>query len=176
VCAASERNLRNEVSGGRFRQDLYLRIGKPEVRLAPLRERLEELPWHAQQVLDELSKTGLEVAASSSFIEACILRIWPGNVRELRAEVRRAASAVAAEGSHLLVAEDLGATAGNPIAKAPEKPALRFPEDDVARALELEAGNVLGAARRLGVHRNKIRRWLERHHVDAVAFKRRTSL
>jgi transcriptional regulator with PAS, ATPase and Fis domain len=176
VCAATWRNLRDEVAGGRFRQDLYFRIGKPEVRLAPLRERLEELPWHVQQVLNERAETGPSVAASASFIEACMLRAWPGNVRELCAEVRRAAAAVAAEGSRLLAAEDLGATAGNPIAAAPEKPAARFPEDDVAKALALEAGNVLGAARRLGVHRNKVRRWLERHHVDAEAFKRRTSV
>jgi transcriptional regulator of acetoin/glycerol metabolism len=175
LCAATCRDLREEVAGGRFRRDLYFRVGKPEVRLAPLRERLEELPWHVQQVLDELGRAEPQIAASASFIEACMLRMWPGNVRELRSEVRRAAAAVTAEGSRLLAAEDLGATAGNPIARQ-EKPVVRFPEDDVAKALELEAGNVLGAARRLGVHRNKVRRWLERHHVDAEAFKRRTSL
>jgi hypothetical protein len=97
-------------------------------------------------------------------------------VRELCAEVQRIASGLGAERSAVLAAEDLGPTAGHPINVAVEKPAVRFPEDDVAKALALEAGNVLGAARRLGVHRNKVRRWLERYHVDAGAFKRRTSV
>jgi DNA-binding NtrC family response regulator len=175
VCAATWRNLRSEVAAGRFRQDLYFRMGKPEVRLPPLRDRIEEIPWHIQQVLDGCEPSTTP-AASAAFVEACLLRVWPGNVRELRAEVRRAATAASAEGSKLLAAEDLSATAGNPIAQAPEKTPARFPEDDVAKALALEAGNVLGAARRLGVHRNKVRRWLERHHVGAEAFKRRTSV
>jgi DNA-binding NtrC family response regulator len=151
-------------------------MGKPEVRLPPLRERLDELPWHVQQVLDACDPSATAPAASSSFIEACLMRVWPGNVRELRAEVRRAATTAATEGSKLLAAEDLSPSAGNPITNVPEKTEARFPEDDVAKALSLEAGNVLGAARRLGVHRNKVRRWLERHHVGADTFKRRTSV
>ena len=112
--------------------------------------------------------------ASGSFIEACLLRPWPGKVRELRAEVERAAGALAADGPVALTAEDLSPAAGRPVPAL--KAVARFPEDDVAKALTAEAGNVLGAARRLGVHRNKVRRWLERHHVDAGAFKRRSSL
>jgi transcriptional regulator with PAS, ATPase and Fis domain len=42
ICAAT-RDLRGEVAKGRFREDLYFRIGRPEVRLPPLRERLEEM-------------------------------------------------------------------------------------------------------------------------------------
>ena len=175
VCAATAKDLREEVGAGRFREDLYFRIGKPEVRLPPLRERLEEVPWHIQQVLEEFAKRGEPLAASASFVDACMRRPWPGNARELRAEVRRAAGAAVAEGSRHLASDDLSPVAGNPIVPAKLKEPARFPEDDVARALALESGNVLGAARRLGVHRNKVRRWLERHHVDAEAFKRRTS-
>src|SRR5262249_58689626 len=45
VVAATLRDLRDEVAERRFRADLYHRIGRPEVHLAPLRERLEEVPW-----------------------------------------------------------------------------------------------------------------------------------
>jgi len=176
VCAATSAPLREEVGAGRFREDLYFRIGKLVLVLPPLRKRLEEVPWHIQEVLDEFGKRGELLAASASFVDACMRRAWPGNVRELRAEVRRAAGAAVAEGSRYLASDDLSPVAGNPIVPPPKvKEPARFPEDDVARALALESGNVLGAARRLGVHRNKVRRWLERHHVDAEAFKRRTS-
>jgi transcriptional regulator with AAA-type ATPase domain len=176
VCAASARDLREEVGAGRFREDLYFRIGKPELRLPPLCERLEEVPWHIQHVLEEFATQGESIVASASFVDACMRRSWPGNARELRAEVRRAAGAAVADGSRRLASDDLSPVAGNPLAASKLKEPARFPEDDVARALTLESGNVLGAARRLGVHRNKVRRWLERHHVDAEAFKRRTSV
>jgi MoxR-like ATPase len=175
VYAASFRHLRDEVAGGRFRQDLYSKLARPELRLPALRERPEEIPWHVQQVLEGRAPAGEQhLFASGSFIEACLLRPWPGNVRELRTEVERAAAALAVDGPIALTAEDLSPAAGRPVPALKAVP--RFPEDDVAKALTAEAGNVLGAARRLGVHRNKVRRWLERHHVDAGAFKRRSSL
>jgi transcriptional regulator of acetoin/glycerol metabolism len=54
---------------------------------------------------------------------------------------------------------------------APPEAAAPVPTDEIAAALRAEAGNVLGAARRLGVHRNKVRRWLERHGLEADTFK-----
>jgi DNA-binding NtrC family response regulator len=165
------------VAAGHFRQDLLIRIAESELRLPPLRERREEIPWHVQQVLKSNEPAGEQrLFASATFIEACLARSWPGNVRELCAEVQRIAAALGPDRSTVLAAEDLGSTAGHPIHVPAERPVVRFPEDDVAKALALEAGNVLGAARRLGVHRNKVRRWLERYHVDAGAFKRRTSV
>jgi transcriptional regulator with GAF, ATPase, and Fis domain len=170
------------VSAGRFREDLYFRIGQPEIRLPPLRERVEEVPWHIQQVLDACSREGgRDLRAGASFVEACALRHWPGNVRELRSEVRRAAATVVAHGEGQLSAGDLSPTAGTPLGGTPlgGTPAPRstpldaaaVPEDAVAVALAESGGNVASAARQLGVHRNKVRRWLDRHRVDANLFK-----
>lgn len=174
VCAATWRDLRGEVALDRFREDLYFRVGQPEVRLPALRERVEELPWHVADALDG-SGSPWPLEASAAFIEACAQRPWPGNVRELRAEVRRAAAAVCAEAGKALKPEHLSPTAGMPIpraASAPPQPArAQVPTDDIAAALRAEAGNVLGAARRLGIHRNKVRRWLERHGLGADSFK-----
>jgi transcriptional regulator with AAA-type ATPase domain len=179
VCAATWRDLRREVGAGRFREDLYFRVAQTEVRLPPLRERIEEVPWHIQQVLEE---SGLEpqLSATAPFVEECSRRAWPGNVRELRAEVRRAAATAIALGSSLLTADDVSATAGKSIPRFEAPPSSRgFPDDEVAAALAAEGGNVVSAARRLGVHRNKVRRWLERHRVGSARFKstqgRRTS-
>jgi len=195
VCAATLRDLRAEVSAGRFREDLYFRIGQPEIRLPPLRERAEEVPWHIQQVLDACAREGgRDLRAGASFVEACMLRHWPGNVRELRSEVRRAAATVVAHGETQLNADDLSPTAGTPLggsaapssaAPSPAAPSSAapgaaassatgpsaLPEDEVALALAESGGNVASAARQLGVHRNKVRRWLDRHRVEARLFK-----
>jgi transcriptional regulator with AAA-type ATPase domain len=183
-CAATWRDLRAEVGAGRFREDLYFRIGQPEVRLPPLCERVEEIPWHVQQVLDDVNTHGEPcVSATAGFVEACLLRRWPGNVRELRAEVQRAALAAAPD-SNMLVVDCLSATAGRAIDGArgggsPSGPApiqvpegSVFPRDEFAEAMVSEGGNVASAARRLGVHRNRVRRWLERHQLDPRHFKR----
>jgi transcriptional regulator with GAF, ATPase, and Fis domain len=173
VCAATFRDLRAEVGAGRFREDLYFRIAQAQIRLPPLRERIEEIPWHVQQVLDECRRDA-ELGATAGYVEACASRFWPGNVRELRAEVRRAAAAALAKKASLLRSEDLAPTAGQPIPRAePPVAASEFPNDEVAAALTQAEGNVVLAAKNLGVHRNKVRRWLERHQVDAARFKNR---
>jgi transcriptional regulator of acetoin/glycerol metabolism len=171
VCAATWRDLRQEVAAGRFREDLYFRVGQPEIRLPALRERIEEIPWHVQSVL-ETSGIPRPIEVSSAFIEACALRAWPGNVRELRAEVRRCLAVASAQQLNLLTPDVLAPTAGMRIFReeASASPPA-FPTDEVAAALFAEAGNVVGAARRLGIHRNKVRRWLERYSVDPRHFK-----
>jgi len=171
ICAATWRDLRQEVAAGRFREDLYFRIGQPEVRLPPLRERIEEIPCHVQAVIEQAG-VPLTLEVSAAFIEACALRAWPGNVRELRAEVRRCVAAACAEERKVLTPDALGANAGARIVSQSAGPrAPDFPADEVAAALAAEGGNVVGAARRLGIHRNQIRRWLERYGVDARQFK-----
>jgi transcriptional regulator with AAA-type ATPase domain len=171
VCAATWRDLRQEVAAGRFREDLYFRIGQPEIRLPALRERPEEIPWHVQSVV-ESAGVGPPLAVCAGFVEACSLRAWPGNVRELGAEVRRCVAAARAQGVSKLTAGALGATAGMRILRPDEREhAQPYPRDDVATALAAEDGNVAGAARRLGVHRNRVRRWLERYGVDPRSFK-----
>src|SRR5262249_3182678 len=98
VCAATFRDLRAEVGAERFREDLYFRIAKAKIRLPALRDRIEEIPWHIQHVLDECRRDA-ELGATASAVEAFAARFWPGNVRELRAEVRRAAAACLAKGA-----------------------------------------------------------------------------
>ena len=172
VVAATLRDLRGAVAAGRFRDDLYYRIGRPEVRLPPLRERLEEIPW---LVAEAIASRGLP--AHPSLIEACLLRPWPGNIRELIAEAARAAHA-ALEGHRPAVrAEDLDEQAGRAhVASAgaeahePARPkSAGLPDDDaILAALTAEGGNVSRAARRLGVHRNQLRRYLGKHPAAAA--------
>jgi|GEM_PF-557103 len=88
VCVAAHADLRELVASGRFREDLYYRVGRPVVRIPPLRERLDELPYILQS---QIGRIDPKLVASVRLVEACALRPWPGNVRELIGEARRAA-------------------------------------------------------------------------------------
>src|SRR5262249_5516050 len=109
VCAATLKDLRAEVSAGRFREDLYYRIGRPEVRLPSLTERAEEIPW---LTFYEFSRIDPKLTANPLFLETCLLRPWPGNVREFLGEVRQAARAALDAGRHVVESKDLPANAG----------------------------------------------------------------
>jgi transcriptional regulator of acetoin/glycerol metabolism len=172
VCAATHANLRDEVSAGRFRQDLYFRLGRPEVVLPPLRARVDELPWLIQA---ELQRTRPDRTASAGFVEACALRHWPGNVRELLREVRLAAHAPLEPGQSQILAQHLAAEAGTLIAAARSEP-VRSPaapsaptDQQIEATLAEHQGNVTRAARALGLHRNQLRRWLAKRSGEALA-------
>jgi len=174
VCSASHKALRDEVSAGRFREDLYYRIGRPEVRIPPLRERLDELPVF---VARELHAVDTRLTASATLVEACALRVWPGNVRELVREVRRAAHAASSDPDRVVYPHHLSSEAGIPMpvvvrpsdapavgaSEPPQASAASFTDEQIAQALEDHGGNVRGTARALGLHRNQLRRWLDKH-------------
>jgi len=162
VCVASHKNLRDEVARSRFREDLYFRLGRPEVQLPPLRERLDELP---HLIACALAEVDVQLAPSIGLVETCALRAWPGNVRELLHEVRRAAHRALHESATVVEAQHLSSEAGLAIvgsgddARAHGQPPS---DEEIARALDANKGNVRGTARALGMHRNQLRRWLDK--------------
>jgi DNA-binding NtrC family response regulator len=178
VVAATHKSLRAEVVAGRFREDLYFRIGRPELRLPPLRERREEIPFLIDRALRALPG-GATITASAELVEACLLRPWPGNVRELLAEARTAAVAAAAAGRELVAAGDLDEDAGEALdgggaeEAAPDEPAGGpLPEPAaIEAALRAEQGNVARAAARLGLSRSRLRRFIARAGIDLQALR-----
>ena len=92
--AATNRNLADMVEAGTFRQDLYYRLNVIPVRIAPLRERREDVPLLAGYYLSLYAErfnkklTGFEIGAMDAMLEYN----WPGNVRELQNAVQRAVS------------------------------------------------------------------------------------
>ncbi len=174
LCVASHKSLREEVARGHFREDLYFRLGRPEIQLPPLRARLDELPW---LITDGLARVDRQLSASAAFVEACALRAWPGNVRELLHEVRQAAhralhEAAAHDARISVEPRHLAAEAGLVIVDSAGesgsvRPKARMPSDaEIERALDQNGGNVRGTARALGMHRNQLRRWLQRRGGD----------
>jgi len=81
LVAATHRDLLREVAAGRFRQDLLFRLGVAVVEIAPLRERLEELPLLATELLGREGGGLLQLAEDA--IAKLRRHTWPGNVREL---------------------------------------------------------------------------------------------
>ena len=170
VCVASHKSLRDEVARQRFREDLYFRLGRPEVQLPPLRERLDELPW---LIARELMGVDPQLQASVGLVEECALRPWPGNVRELLLEARRAGHAALNERAQRVEPHHLATEAGMLLVSSlPESATARSKagppsDDEILRALDENAGNVRGTARALGIHRNQLRRWLEKRGQSA---------
>jgi transcriptional regulator with PAS, ATPase and Fis domain len=171
LVSATHRNLRLGVADGRFRADLYYRIGQPEVTLPPLRERPEEMP---ALIAAELGKLGGQLTPHAKLIESCVLRPWPGNVRELLSMTRRAADAATAEDSPVVRVENLDATAGMPFAeegagglREPHVPTPEMTREGVEAALAAAGGNIAAAARALGLHRTQLYRVLKRLGIAA---------
>jgi len=92
VIAATNRDLQREVERGRFRADLYYRLGVLPIEVPPLRERREDLPVLAQHVV-ALAARRLNVRAprlTPAALDALAAYDWPGNVRELQHVLERA--------------------------------------------------------------------------------------
>ena len=92
ILAATHRNLDQALLDGSLREDLYYRLAGAEIRLPPLRERVEDIPLLAEHFLRSSrvpQQSGLSFTAAA--IAALCQRGWPGNVRELRNAVEHAA-------------------------------------------------------------------------------------
>jgi len=185
VVAATHRDLRAEVTAGRFREDLFYRLNVFPVRLPALRERPEDVPLLAAHFLE---KHGRAMRREMTGIDPEALRLlashaWPGNVRELENAVERA---VAIAAGPTLLARDLPAElgapsatlpGGAPLASLPYREAVEQAQDRVSReylvALLTEfQGNVTRAAARAGVERESLHRLLKRHGLRSEDFKR----
>ncbi|MBI9109720.1 sigma-54 dependent transcriptional regulator [Maridesulfovibrio ferrireducens] len=92
IIAATNRNLKEEVENGTFREDLFYRLSVLEIRIPPLRERPSDIPALVAHLLEKLGrKNNKKVrSVSPSFLDALSRYGWPGNVRELENVLERA--------------------------------------------------------------------------------------
>jgi DNA-binding NtrC family response regulator len=81
LITATNRNLRDEVKSGRFREDLYYRLRVLEINLPPLKDRERDIPGLAENFL---ASTNRSLRLSDDAIAALLRHDWPGNLRELR--------------------------------------------------------------------------------------------
>jgi DNA-binding NtrC family response regulator len=91
IISATNRHLDDEVKAGRFREDLLYRLNVITLRIPPLRERREDIPILAKNILQRKAKARHPVKLSEDALNALCEYDWPGNVRELENVLERAA-------------------------------------------------------------------------------------
>jgi transcriptional regulator with PAS, ATPase and Fis domain len=94
IIAATNRNLEEAVSAGRFREDLYYRLNVLRLNTVPLRDRIEEVPRLAQFIAKQS-----DIKLSMGALNALTTYEWPGNVRQLRNVIVRALGIIGGAGS-----------------------------------------------------------------------------
>ena len=184
IIAATNRDLKKEVAAGRFREDLFHRLDVLSLRLAPLRERNEDIPVLVNHFLRVFGQENeIPVTAVSDELMPSLMNFeWPGNVRQLRNVIHRAC--VESEtsticcldfgvGSELRIAPQTSVS-GTATAELPggfqNMPLEEIERFVILSRIERCRGNKTEAAAELGVTartlRNKLARWNELKKVS----------
>lgn len=169
IICATHRNLRECVDKGSFRQDLYYRLNVIELRMPPLRERVEDIEPLATSILQRLCGDGVQ-KLSSGALKALELYSFPGNVRELENILERAtalSTGMEIEGEDLhLDAEDMPGEAVGRGSETLDDYLNRLERQAILEALQKTDGNRTAAARMLGVTFRSMRYRLERLGIE----------
>jgi DNA-binding NtrC family response regulator len=167
IISATNADLNQEVSAGRFRQDLLFRLNTVEIQLPPLRERRQDIPLLATYFISRYaqryrkpSKT-FEPAAMQAMLEYA----WPGNVRELDHAVERAVLLSSGEAVRV---SDLSLKAPREGTQRLEELSLEEVESLLIRkAVDRYGGNISQAAEALGLSRSALYRRLQKYGIGS---------
>ncbi|MCP4574388.1 MAG: AAA domain-containing protein [bacterium] len=175
LVAATNADLQEMVAAGRFRADLYYRLKILELRLLPLRDRIQDLQPLLRHFLGEA--TGRPVRLSEYFSASSLDLMehyeWPGNAREVAMVARQAHVQLLSRGN---VRVEVGATPDStlvlsgPRSEVPDQVRLSRGAGDrntILRVLAEAQGNRAEAARLLGVSRSTLYRRLEKLGIGA---------
>ncbi|WP_232415661.1 sigma-54-dependent Fis family transcriptional regulator [Methyloversatilis universalis] len=185
ICATN-RDLRKEVTDGRFRMDLYYRVAVTSVRIPPLRERLGDIPSLSRALMEKLAAqhgvpvpvlTGVELNELSGYS-------WPGNVRELRNVLesmlltgeRPRALMVPEAVRGIRPFESAGVVEQVMSSVAEHRECRRLEEterDAILNAIDDSHGNMALAARSLGIAKSTLYLKLKKFGLDALVERAR---
>jgi DNA-binding NtrC family response regulator len=163
IVSATNSNLGEEVTAGRFRQDLLFRLNTIEIRLPALRERREDIPALATHFLRQHAQRYRKNIATfePAALQALLDHPWPGNIRELDHAVER--GVLMAQGSAVRLAE-LGLRIDRDATSRIEDMSLEDVEGFlIKKAMARFDGNVSQAAKALGLSRSALYRRLQRY-------------
>ena len=177
VVAASNRDLKEEVEAGRFREDLFYRLNVVRLHLPPLRQRQEDIPLLAAHFINKYVRENLrgKTRVTPEALKVLVQYAWPGNVRELENVMERA---VILCSNNVISPQDL------PAELAPAAPEARLDidrfiplatplpealeaieEQMIRRALEKSGQIQVRAAELLGITKSLLQYKLKKYHL-----------
>ncbi|HCS51507.1 sigma-54 dependent transcriptional regulator [uncultured Rubinisphaera sp.] len=175
---ATNRDLQEEVNAGRFRQDLYYRLGVIHMELPPLRERGDDVVLLANLFLKKLQRSDAKITGFSDEVLDCFRKYeWPGNIRELRNVIERAVALSRTETVQLVdlpkpIRQSSGSTTVSILTEISREEALDNADHAyLVSLLEKHGGNISKAARQAGLSRQGMHKLLSRHELDASEFR-----
>jgi DNA-binding NtrC family response regulator len=163
LISATNAPLEDEVTAGRFRQDLLFRLNTVEIRIPPLRDRRADIPLLASEFLRrQTARYRKDIRGfDAKALKAMLAHSWPGNVRELEHAVERA---VLLASSREITTSDLALQ--QPAEVRPDDLSLEEVEIMLIRkALARFDGNVTRAAEALGLSRSAMYRRMQRYSL-----------
>jgi PAS domain S-box-containing protein len=176
IVAATNQELEAAVAVGRFRRDLFHRLGQFQLRVPPLRERPEDIVALAEHFLN-LKAPRKHFAPDA--ISALLAHSWPGNIRELRNLIAKVA--MEAPGSQVDVARIGAVLSGEPAtlrhtASMPVGNLDSMEEQMIIKALERTGGQRTLAAEQLGISRRTLSRKLKEYSITVAPSDNAASL
>jgi DNA-binding NtrC family response regulator len=170
IVSATNKDLKEEISRGAFREDLYYRLNVVNILVPPLRERKEDIPLLIAAFLKEFSQEngkqieGIDPKARSALYN----HAWPGNVRELRNCIE---SAVVMCKGNIITIDDLPPSVGldtdENYIKIDLGATLSEAEREIIRnTLSLNKGNKSKTAEMLGIGRKTLHRKIAEYHIE----------
>lgn len=173
VIAATNKDLLQEISAGRFREDLYYRLNVVTLNMPPLMDRKEDIPLIAQHFLKKFCLTNhKEIKGfTPQAMDRLIKYNWPGNVRELMNAIERgvvlSTSDYIDENSLPIIFNGASspADASNQGDEYPDTSLDKVEKKTILKILDLTNGNKSEAARRLGITRRTLHKKLKAYGV-----------
>ncbi len=171
VIAATNQNLKEALSSGKFRQDLYHRLNVVQIKFPALRERTGDIELLANHFLHQFAEAmGKRIVSFSEPAMRLMLGYpWPGNVRELRNAIERA---VIVETTDNIRAQSLPTALGEPVATGQPIPAnleaavADYERGLIEQALRQHRGKINDTAAALGITRHALRYRMQKLGMD----------
>jgi two-component system, NtrC family, response regulator HydG len=164
LISATNENLAGNVSSGKFRQDLLYRLNTITLTIPPLRERPEDIEIFAQSFLIEYreryNKPAMEFSSES--LNSLTDHSWPGNIRELRHTIEKA---VILSQHNIIGAKDLALSISATPSAQNVKRLDDLEKEAMINALHSHGGNIVHAARALGITRQTLYNKMKRYGI-----------
>jgi DNA-binding NtrC family response regulator len=169
IVCATNKDLKEEVLRGTFREDLFYRLDGLSIRIPPLRDRMNDVLPMAEYLLKKIVRNGNlpERTLGASAAKAIQSYSWPGNVRELHNVIYRAS--IIADKTEIRE-EDLGLPLERSVQEKPTLRELReiFEKEIVLESLVRHQGNVTRVAEELDVSKPSVYHFIKKHNLPTT--------